>query len=40
MLCLLTDEQNEKCVTVSQELFDYSNSGENFLKNVQRGDET
>jgi hypothetical protein len=28
---LLTDEQKANCVTVSQELFDHSNAGENFL---------
>ncbi|KAG7173722.1 putative GVQW3-like 5 [Homarus americanus] len=39
VLRLLTDEQKENCVTVSQELFDRSND-ENFLKNVITGDET
>ena len=37
---LLTDAQKENRVTVSQELFDRSNAGENFLKNVITGDET
>ena len=32
---LLTDAQKENRVTVSQELFDHSNSDENFLKNVR-----
>jgi hypothetical protein len=38
--CLLTDEQKENRVAVSQELFDRSNDDENFLKNVIIGDET
>ncbi|XP_042202985.1 protein GVQW3-like [Homarus americanus] len=37
---LLTYEQKENRVTVSQELFDRSNADENFLKNVITGDET
>jgi hypothetical protein len=37
---LLTDEQKENRVTVSQELFHRSNADENFLKNVITGDET
>ena len=37
---LLTDEQKENRVTVSQELFDCLNADENFLKNVVTGDET
>jgi len=38
--CLVTEEQNENRVTVSQELFERSNADENFLKNVITGDET
>lgn len=37
---LLTDEQKGNCVTVSQELFDWPNADDNFLKNVKTGDET
>ena len=37
---LLPDAQKEKCVTVSQELFDHSNADKNFLKNATTGDET
>ena len=37
---LLTEEQKENGVTVSQELLDRSNTDENFLKNVITGDET
>jgi len=37
---LLTEEQKQNHVTVSQELLDRSNTDENFLKNVITGDET
>jgi len=37
---LLTEEQKQNRVTVSQELLDRSNTYENFLKNVITGDET
>ena len=37
---LLTDAQKENRVTVTQEMFDRSNTDENFLKNVITGDET
>ena len=37
---LLTNEQKENRVTISQVLFDRSNADENFLKNVITGDET
>jgi len=37
---LLTGEQKQNRVTVSQELLDRSNTDENFLKNVITGDET
>jgi len=37
---LLTEEQKQNRVTVSQELIDRSNTDENFLKNVITGDET
>jgi hypothetical protein len=37
---LLADEQKANRVTVSQELFGRSNSNEDFLKNVIKGDET
>ena len=36
---LLTEEQKQNHVTVSQELLDRSNTDENFLKNVITGDE-
>ena len=36
---LLTEEQKQNRVTVSQELLDRSNAYENFLKNVITGDE-
>jgi hypothetical protein len=36
---LLTYAQKDNRVTVSQELFDYSNADENFLKNVIKGNE-
>ena len=35
-----TEEQKQNRVTVSQELLDFSNADENFLKNVITGDET
>ena len=37
---LLTEEQKQNRVTVSQELLDRSNTDENFLKNVITCDET
>ena len=37
---LLTEEQKQNRVTVSQELLDRSNADENFLQNVITGDET
>jgi len=37
---LLTEEQKQNLITVSQELLDRSNTDENFLKNVIIGDET
>jgi hypothetical protein len=37
--CLLTDEQKEQRVAMSQELLDQANSNENFLKNTVMGDE-
>jgi hypothetical protein len=37
---LLTGEQKQNRITVSQELLDHSNTDENFLKNVITGDET
>ena len=37
---LLTEEQKQNRVTVSQELLDRSNTDENFLKDVITGDET
>jgi len=38
--CLLTEEQKQNRVTVSQELLDSSNTDENVLKNAITGDET
>jgi hypothetical protein len=38
--CLLTEEQKQNRVTVSQELLDHLNNDENFQKNVTTGDET
>jgi transposase len=37
---LLTDEQKEQRVAISQELLDQANSDENLLKNIVTGDET
>jgi len=37
---LLTEEQKQNRVTVSQELLDRSNTDENVLKNAITGDET
>jgi hypothetical protein len=37
---LLKDEQKERSVVVSQELLQRPNDGENFLKNIVRGEET
>jgi len=36
---LLTDDQKENCVEISQELLPYANGNENFLKNIITGDE-
>jgi hypothetical protein len=38
--CLLTDEQEQKCFKLSQELFDCANNDKNFLKNIITGDKT
>jgi hypothetical protein len=38
--CLLTDEQKQKCLKLSQELFDCANNDKNFVKNIITGDET
>jgi hypothetical protein len=37
---LLTDDQKQNRVDVSQELLDRANGGDNFLKNIITGDET
>jgi len=37
---LLTDDQNENRVEISQELLANANGNENFLKNIITGDET
>jgi len=37
--CLLTDEQKQKCLKLSQELFDSANN-DNCVKNIITGDET
>jgi len=37
VLRLLTEEQKQNRITVCQELLDHSNTDENFLKNVIRG---
>jgi len=37
---LLTDDQKENRVEISQELLANANGDENFLKNIIRGDET
>ena len=37
---LLTDDQKQNRVDVSQELLDRANGDDNFLKNVITGDET
>ena len=37
---LLTDDQKENCVEISQELLANANGNENFLKNILTGDET
>jgi len=36
---LLTDDQKENCVEISQELLANANSNEDFLKNIITGDE-
>lgn len=38
--CLLIDEQKQKCLKLSQELFDCANNDKNILKNIITGDET
>ena len=40
MLRLLTDDQKENPVEISQELLAKENGNENFLKNIITGDET
>jgi len=40
VLCLLTDDQRENHVEISQELLANANCNENFLKNIITGDET
>ena len=40
VLCLLTDDQKENCVDISQELLANANGNENFLKSVITGVET
>ena len=40
MPCLLTDDQKENHVEISQELLADANGNENFLKNTITGDET
>jgi len=37
---LLTDDQKECCVEISQELLANANGNENYLKNIITGDET
>jgi len=37
---LLTDDQNENRIEISQELLANTNGNENFLKNIIKGDET
>jgi len=36
---LLTDNQKENCIEISQELLANANGNENFLKNIITGDE-
>jgi hypothetical protein len=38
--CLLTEDQKQNRVDVSQELLDRANDNDNFLKNIITGDET
>ena len=38
--CLLTDDQKENRVEISQELLASANGNENFLKKIVTGDET
>jgi hypothetical protein len=38
--CLLTVEQKQKCLKLSQELFDSANNDKNCVKNIITGDET
>ena len=40
MPCLLTDNQKENRVEISQELIASANGNENFLMNIITGDET
>jgi len=40
MPCLLTDNQKENCVEISQKLLANANGNEKFLKNIITGDET
>ena len=37
---LLTDDQKENCVEISQEMLANANGNENFLKNIITGDDT
>jgi hypothetical protein len=37
---VLVENQKQNCVEVSQELVEYLNADENFLKNIITGDET
>lgn len=37
---LLTDEQNQRCLEVSQNIFDCVNDDKNILKNITAGDDT
>ena len=39
-LRLLTDDQKQNCVDISQELLANANGNVNFLKNIITGDET
>jgi len=40
LACLLTDDQKENCVEISQELLANANGNENFFKNIITADET
>jgi len=37
---LLTNDQKENCIEISQELLANANGNENFLKNIITGDDT